>query len=134
MDKASPPADKASQLSPYICFFLFLKFFFSCQKIENYLHKQRKKGFFWIYFDILNYLFKNTKLNISSPRLAFYFLGFCDLKQFVNMKSNTDFQEVFAKFDSSNSGLVSTKALGDLLRHMGINPTKVELQVASWLM
>ena len=40
------------------------------------------------------------------------------------------FQEVFAKFDSSNSGLVSTKALGDLLRHMGINPTKEELQVA----
>jgi Ca2+-binding EF-hand superfamily protein len=37
-------------------------------------------------------------------------------------------QEAFAKFDTSMSGLVSTKVLGDLLRHIGINPTKEELQ------
>ena len=38
-------------------------------------------------------------------------------------------QEAFAKFDTKKSGLVSTKVLGDLLRHLGINPTKEELQV-----
>ena len=38
-------------------------------------------------------------------------------------------QEAFAKFDTKKSGLVSTKVLGDLLRQIGINPTKEELQV-----
>ena len=38
-------------------------------------------------------------------------------------------QEAFAKFDTKRRGLVSTKVLGDLLRQIGINPTKEELQV-----
>merc|ERR1711936_455524 len=39
-----------------------------------------------------------------------------------------EFQEAFAKFDTKRRGLVSTKVLGDLLRQIGINPTKEELQ------
>merc|ERR1712098_860545 len=33
-----------------------------------------------------------------------------------------------SKFDDGQTGLVSTKELGNLLRHLGINPTKEELQ------
>ena len=40
-----------------------------------------------------------------------------------------EFQESFNTFDEKMSGLVSTKQLGNLLRHLGINPTKEELQV-----
>ena len=40
-----------------------------------------------------------------------------------------EFVEAFNKFDETQSGLVSTKQLGNLLRHLGINPTKEELQV-----
>merc|ERR1712038_471952 len=39
-----------------------------------------------------------------------------------------EFVEAFNKFDETQSGLVSTKQLGNLLRHLGINPTKEELQ------
>ena len=38
--------------------------------------------------------------------------------------------EAFNKFDEGQTGLVSTKQLGNLLRHLGINPTKEELQVS----
>ena len=40
-------------------------------------------------------------------------------------------QEAFNQFDHSNSGLVATKDLGNLLRALGINPTNEELQVDS---
>ena len=40
-------------------------------------------------------------------------------------------QEAFNQFDHSNSGLVGTKDLGNLLRALGINPTNEELQVDS---
>merc|ERR1712079_653725 len=40
----------------------------------------------------------------------------------------SEFVEAFNKFDETQSGLVSTKQLGNLLRHLGINPTKEELQ------
>ena len=43
-----------------------------------------------------------------------------------------EFVEAFNKFDETQSGLVSTKQLGNLLRHLGINPTKEELQVKGW--
>ena len=43
-------------------------------------------------------------------------------------------QEAFAKFDTKRRGLVSTKVLGDLLRQIGINPTKEELQVGKTLL
>merc|ERR1712189_167074 len=39
-----------------------------------------------------------------------------------------EFVEAFSKFDDGQTGLVSTKELGTLLRHLGINPTKEELQ------
>merc|ERR1711915_868110 len=39
-----------------------------------------------------------------------------------------EFVEAFGKFDEGQTGLVSTKQLGNLLRHLGINPTKEELQ------
>ena len=39
-----------------------------------------------------------------------------------------EFVEAFSRFDERQSGLVSTKQLGNLLRHLGINPTKEELQ------
>merc|ERR1712189_83147 len=39
-----------------------------------------------------------------------------------------EFVEAFSKFDDGQTGLVSTKELGNLLRHLGINPTKEELQ------
>ena len=38
-------------------------------------------------------------------------------------------QRAFAKFDLAGTGLVSTKVLGELLRHLNFNPTKAELQV-----
>lgn len=40
-----------------------------------------------------------------------------------------EYQEAFNQFDPNNSGLVATKELGNLLRFLGINPTKEELQV-----
>merc|ERR1712038_2179695 len=39
-----------------------------------------------------------------------------------------EFVEAFNKFDETQSGLVSTKQLGNLLRVLGINPTNEELQ------
>merc|ERR1711915_113739 len=39
-----------------------------------------------------------------------------------------EFVEAFNKFDEGQTGLVSTKQLGNLLRHLGMNPTKEELQ------
>ena len=39
-----------------------------------------------------------------------------------------EFQQAFNKFDDARSGLVSTKQLGNLMRNLGINPTKEELQ------
>merc|ERR1719186_235211 len=39
-----------------------------------------------------------------------------------------EYQEAFNQFDPDNSGLVATKELGNLLRFLGINPTKEELQ------
>ena len=40
-----------------------------------------------------------------------------------------EYQEAFNQFDPDNTGLVATKELGNLLRFLGINPTKEELQV-----
>ena len=40
-----------------------------------------------------------------------------------------EYQEAFNKFDPNQSGLVATKEMGNLLRYLGINPTKEELQV-----
>ena len=40
-----------------------------------------------------------------------------------------EYQEAFNQFDPENTGLVATKELGNLLRFLGINPTKEELQV-----
>ena len=40
-----------------------------------------------------------------------------------------EFVEAFNKFDDGQTGLVSTKQLGNLMRNLGINPTKEELQV-----
>merc|ERR1711963_1058951 len=39
-----------------------------------------------------------------------------------------EFVEASNKFGEGQTGLVSTKQLGNLLRHLGINPTKEELQ------
>merc|ERR1719350_236590 len=39
-----------------------------------------------------------------------------------------EFAEAFSRFDEAQTGLVSTKELGNLLRFCGINPTKEELQ------
>lgn len=39
-----------------------------------------------------------------------------------------EFVEAFNKFDEAQTGLVSTKQLGNLMRNLGINPTKEELQ------
>ncbi|XP_023334052.1 calmodulin [Eurytemora carolleeae] len=39
-----------------------------------------------------------------------------------------EFQEAFNSFDPDKSGHVATKELGNLLRYLGINPTKEELQ------
>ena len=39
------------------------------------------------------------------------------------------FQEAFKKFDTSTTGQVKTKLLGDILRQLSFNPTKDELQV-----
>merc|ERR1719348_2151186 len=39
-----------------------------------------------------------------------------------------EFQGAFNIFDPDNTGLVDTKQLGNLLRYLGINPTKEELQ------
>merc|ERR1711915_1131333 len=39
-----------------------------------------------------------------------------------------EYQEAFNTFDEKTSGLVSTKQLGNLLRYLGMNPTKEELQ------
>ena len=42
---------------------------------------------------------------------------------------NFTFQEAFKKFDTSTTGQVKTKLLGDILRQLSFNPTKNELQV-----
>merc|ERR1712179_429059 len=39
-----------------------------------------------------------------------------------------EYQAAFSKFDEAQTGLVSTKELGNVLRVLGINPTKEELQ------
>ena len=39
------------------------------------------------------------------------------------------FKEAFKKFDTSTTGQVKTKLLGDILRQLSLNPTKNELQV-----
>ena len=43
-----------------------------------------------------------------------------------------EYQEAFNTFDEKTSGLVPTKQLGNLLRYLGMNPTKEELQVVFW--
>ena len=43
--------------------------------------------------------------------------------------SNFSFKEAFKKFDTSTTGQVKTKLLGDILRQLSLNPTKNELQV-----
>merc|ERR1712004_503375 len=62
-------------------------------------------------------------------------VGCCDFKN-NNMSKDRilkeehilEYQAAFNQFDHKNTGLVATKVLGDLLRQIGINPTKEELQ------
>ena len=39
------------------------------------------------------------------------------------------YQDAFKQFDEKNSGMVSTKKLGQLLRFVGENPSDAEVQV-----
>ena len=39
------------------------------------------------------------------------------------------YQDAFKHFDSDNSGIISTKMLGPLLRYCGENPSEAEIQV-----
>merc|ERR1711915_809730 len=64
-------------------------------------------------------------------------LGSASQTPTVNMSNNErilkeehilEYQEAFNQFDPDNTGLVATKELGNLLRFLGINPTKEELQ------
>ena len=48
---------------------------------------------------------------------------------FLSESHILEFAEAFSRFDEAQTGLVSTKELGNLLRFCGINPTKEELQV-----
>ena len=41
----------------------------------------------------------------------------------------TLFQDAFAHFDKTNSGMIPTKMLGQLLRFVGENPSDAEVQV-----
>ena len=45
----------------------------------------------------------------------------------------TIYQDAFAHFDKTNSGAVSTKLLGSLLRFVGENPSDAEVQVSQEL-
>ena len=45
------------------------------------------------------------------------------------VRKTQTFQEAFKKFDTSTTGQVKTKLLGDILRQLSFNPTKNELQV-----
>ena len=47
----------------------------------------------------------------------------------LNEEQILQYQEAFMQFETSKKGLVSTKAVGDLLRQTGLNPTYDELQV-----
>merc|ERR1712203_7659 len=61
--------------------------------------------------------------------------GCCDFKN-NNMSKDRilkeehilEYQAAFNQFDHKNTGLVATKDLGNVLRVLGINPTKEELQ------
>ena len=39
------------------------------------------------------------------------------------------YQDAFKHFDSANSGIITTKQLGPLLRFCGENPSEAEIQV-----
>ena len=39
------------------------------------------------------------------------------------------YQDAFAHFDTENTGIISTKTLGPLLRYCGENPSEAEVQV-----
>ena len=39
------------------------------------------------------------------------------------------YQDAFAHFDTENTGIISTKSLGPLLRYCGENPSEAEVQV-----
>merc|ERR1712004_406488 len=62
-------------------------------------------------------------------------VGCCDFKN-NNMSKDRilkeehilEYQAAFNQFDHKNTGLVATKDLGNVLRVLGINPTKEELQ------
>ena len=41
----------------------------------------------------------------------------------------TLFQDAFSHFDKTNSGMIPTKMLGQLLRFVGENPSDAEVQV-----
>ena len=71
----------------------------------------------------------NAKLQVKYKNTAKKDLPKIDTKQQCKFSYYAACQEAFAKFDTKRRGLVSTKVLGDLLRQIGINPTKEELQV-----
>ena len=39
------------------------------------------------------------------------------------------FKAAFRRFDTTNSGVITGKELGNVLRHIGYNPTEAEIQV-----
>ena len=41
----------------------------------------------------------------------------------------TIFQDAFSHFDKTNSGMLHTKMLGQLLKYVGENPSDAEVQV-----
>ena len=39
------------------------------------------------------------------------------------------YKAAFSKYDSDKDGVVNSKQLGSILRHVGLNPTEAEIQV-----
>lgn len=51
------------------------------------------------------------------------------MADYLSEEKISRFKKAFSKFDKSNSGLVKSKLLGNILRNLGMNPTEAELQV-----
>lgn len=50
------------------------------------------------------------------------------MADYLSEEKISRFKRAFSKFDKSNSGLVKSKLLGNILRNLGMNPTEAELQ------